>query len=110
MTASESAGYDGVVGRARAVCTSCSLMTVYGDLEKSIFAITDLRDKLQGYFRVASVQHYLVIDPDKRLVIHHSRGQDEVVATRIVTAGGIALEPPGLRVAIADFFESPAQA
>jgi len=73
-------------------------------------AITDLRDKLQGYFRVASVQHYLVIDPDKRLVIHHSRGQDEVVATRIVTAGDIALEPPGLRVAIADFFESPAQA
>ena len=36
-------------------------------------AITDLRDKLQGYFRVASIHHYLVIDPDKRLIIYHSR-------------------------------------
>ena len=67
-------------------------------------AITDLRDKLQGYFRVASIQHYLVIDPDKRLVIHHRRGPDDVVATRIVTAGKILLDPPGLSLAVADFF------
>lgn len=72
-------------------------------------AITDLRDKLQGYFRVASVQHYLVIDPDKRLVIHHTRGHDDVVSTRIITAGQIALDPPGLLLAVADFF-APASA
>ena len=67
-------------------------------------AITDLRDKLQGYFRVASIQHYLVIDPDKRLVIHHSRGHDDVVTTRIATAGQIGLDPPGLTLTVADFF------
>jgi Uma2 family endonuclease len=67
-------------------------------------AITGLRDKLQGYFRVASIQHYLVIDPDKRQVIHHSRGHDDVVATRIVTAGQIALDPPGLTLSVTDFF------
>ncbi len=67
-------------------------------------AITDLRDKLQGYFRVASVQHYLIIDPDKRLVIHHMRGRDDAVSTRIVTAGQIILDPPGLSLAVSDFF------
>jgi Uma2 family endonuclease len=70
-------------------------------------AITDLRDKLQGYFRVASIQHYLVVDPDKRLVIHHTRGKDDVVGTRIITSGPIVLDPPGLTIAIADFFGPP---
>ena len=50
-------------------------------------AMTDLRDKLQGYFQVASIQHYLIVDPDKRLVIHHARGQGDVVGTRILTEG-----------------------
>ncbi len=67
-------------------------------------ALTDLRDKLQGYFRVASIHHYLVIDPDKRLVIHHTRGHDDVVGTRIVTTSQIALDPPGLYMTVADFF------
>jgi Uma2 family endonuclease len=67
-------------------------------------AITDLRDKLQGYFRVPSVHHYLVIDPDKRLVIHHTRGHDDLVGTRIVTMGQITLDPPGLSLPVSDFF------
>ncbi|HTP93165.1 MAG TPA: Uma2 family endonuclease [Xanthobacteraceae bacterium] len=71
-------------------------------------AITDLRDKLQGYFRVPSILHYLIIDPDKRLVIHHARGRDDTVATRIVTSGQITLEPPGLSLAVADLFAQPA--
>jgi Uma2 family endonuclease len=69
-------------------------------------AMTDLRDKLQGYFRVASIQHYLVVDPDKRLVIHHTRGKDDAVSTRIVTSGQLTLDPPGLTLAVADFFVS----
>jgi len=69
-------------------------------------AMTDLRDKLLGYFRVASVQHYLIIDPDKRLVIHHARGKDDVVSTRFLTAGQIALDPPGLALSVADLFAS----
>jgi len=67
-------------------------------------AMTDLRDKLQGYFRLSSIDHYLIVDPDKRLVIHHARGQDDVVTTRIVTSGEIALDPPGLSVPVAAFF------
>jgi Uma2 family endonuclease len=71
-------------------------------------AITDLRDKLQGYFRIPSIAHYLVIDPDKRLVIHHTREHDDVIGTRIVTSGSVALDPPGLGLSVADFFASTA--
>jgi Uma2 family endonuclease len=67
-------------------------------------AMTDLRDKLQGYFRVESIQHYLIVDPDKRLVIHHARGQDDVVSTRILSEGIIGLDPPGLMLSVAVFF------
>src|SRR5580700_450760 len=67
-------------------------------------AMTDLRDKLQGYFRVASIQHYLIIDPDKRIVIHHSRAQGGVLGTQIVSSGAMTLNPPGLTVSVADFF------
>lgn len=72
-------------------------------------AITDLRDKLQGYFRVASVRHYLILDPDKRLVIHHARGENDVISTRILNEGSIALDPPGLSLSIAELFQ-PARA
>jgi Uma2 family endonuclease len=67
-------------------------------------ALKDLRDKLQGYFRVPSVQHYLIADPDTRVVIHHARGHDDVVATRIVSEGSILLDPPGLTLALAAIF------
>ncbi len=68
-------------------------------------AATDPRDKLQGYFRVPSIMHYVIIDSDKRLVIHHTRGRDEVIGTRIVTSGPLTLDPPGLALSVADFFD-----
>jgi Uma2 family endonuclease len=68
-------------------------------------ATTDLRDKLQGYFRVPSVHHYLVVDPDKHLVIHHARGED-AIATRIFTDGSIRLEPLGLELPFSELFPS----
>ena len=65
-------------------------------------AATDLRDKLQGSFRVPSVQHYLIVDPDKRLVIHHARGEADVVATRFISEGSISLDPPGIELQVRD--------
>jgi Uma2 family endonuclease len=67
-------------------------------------AATDLRDKLVGYFRVPSIRHYLVVDPDKRLVIHHARGEADVVATHIVSDGVLRLDPPAIELAVADLF------
>ena len=70
----------------------------------------DLGEKLRGYFSVPSIQHYLVVHPDQRMVVVHSRPPSGsidagVLLTRIVTAGNIVLDPPGLDIAIADLFE-----
>jgi Uma2 family endonuclease len=60
--------------------------------------------KLAGYFRVPSVAHYLIVDPDKPLVLHHARGSGDTILTHVVTQGAIELEPPGLAVALANIY------
>jgi Uma2 family endonuclease len=60
--------------------------------------------KLVGYFRLPSVQHYLIVDPTQPVVIHHSRGTDAIV-TRIITEGRIALDPPGLELDLAEVYD-----
>jgi Uma2 family endonuclease len=67
-------------------------------------AMQDLRDKLQSHFRVPSIRHYLIVDPDKRLIIHHARGDGDVIATRIVSDGVLSLDPPGIELMAADLF------
>ena len=64
----------------------------------------DMRDKLDGYFRLSSIEHYLILDPEERLVIHHTRGQGDVRGTRIVHSGELRLDPPGIIVDVADLF------
>jgi Uma2 family endonuclease len=64
----------------------------------------DASAKLAGYFRVPSVAHYLIVDPNKPLVLHHARGSADMVLTHIVTHGTIELDPPGLAVALADIY------
>lgn len=58
-------------------------------------ALYDLRDKLAGYFLVPGIMHYLIVDPDTRIVIHHRRSE-RAIETAIATAGTITLDPPGL--------------
>lgn len=65
---------------------------------------TDTSAKLIGYFKLASVAHYLVIDPDARTVMHHIRGADGAVAARALDQGTLTLDPPGLTVVVADLF------
>jgi len=64
----------------------------------------DASAKLAGYFRVPSVQHYLIVDPDRRLVIHHARGEADVIATRIVREGKLRLDPPGIDLQVQEIF------
>lgn len=56
--------------------------------------------KLAGYFQVPSVQHYLMIEPDGGPVIHHRRQPDGTILTRIIAAGEIAFDPPGIRIMV----------
>ncbi len=66
----------------------------------------DAQIKLAGYFRLPSVMHYLVVDPDKPLVLHHARNGDGTILTRIVNEGAINLDPPGIEIAVADFYSA----
>ena len=59
--------------------------------------------KLDGYFSLKSVEHYLIVDPDRRVMIHHKRGAD-AIETRILREGLLRLEPPGLEAEVAAFF------
>jgi Uma2 family endonuclease len=60
--------------------------------------------KLAGYFRVPSVAHYLIVDPDQPLIIHHARGNHDAILTHIVREGAITLDPPGLSLALGDIY------
>jgi Uma2 family endonuclease len=66
----------------------------------------DATIKLAGYFRLPSIMHYLIIDPDKPLVLHHARNADGTILTRIATEGNILLDPPGVEIAVADIYSA----
>lgn len=66
----------------------------------------DLTRNVAGYFYVASVRHYLVVDPDDPLVVHYERVADGVVVCHILTEGAAKMDPPGLDLSL--FEISPA--
>jgi len=63
----------------------------------------DRRRKLADYFRLPSVAHYVIVDPDEVLVIHHQR-QGADVLTRLLRDGTIRLDPPGIEVTVAEIY------
>jgi Uma2 family endonuclease len=65
----------------------------------------DTGAKLDDYFRLPSVRHYLIVKSESRTVIHHVRKVDGGIETRIVTGGPLDLDPPGVSVTIESFFE-----
>ena len=67
----------------------------------------DAHEKLLGYFTVASIHHYLIVDADKRCVVHHRRGAGDLIETRIVHTGLISLDPPGLSLPVEAMFAEP---
>jgi Uma2 family endonuclease len=62
----------------------------------------DTGDKLVEYFSIASIRHYLIVNPYKRVVVHHARNDLGTIETRIVSGGTLDLTPPGVAVAAAD--------
>jgi Uma2 family endonuclease len=67
---------------------------------------SDTGEKLSEYFSVASIRHYLIVNPFRKLVIHHARLDGGKIETRIVDVGEIDLSPPGISVSVAEIFES----
>jgi Uma2 family endonuclease len=63
--------------------------------------------KLSGYFSLPSVEHYLILDPDRRVVIHQKRGASDAIETRVLSEGSVKLDPPGFEVAVEALFPPP---
>jgi Uma2 family endonuclease len=64
----------------------------------------DAGAKLANYFRLPSVRHYLLLRTERPTVIHHRRGEDGAISTRVVTSGELALDPPGLTLELAQIY------
>ena len=73
-------------------------------------AYRDIGVKLAGYFSLPSVHHYLIVDPDKPLLIHHARGDGDLIATRILSDGALRLDPPGLDLLVEDLLAESGEA
>jgi Uma2 family endonuclease len=58
----------------------------------------DSGSKLEGYFRLPSVRHYLIVTVQNRAVIHHHRDDSGTITTRIIRDGTIRLDPPGIEL------------
>jgi Uma2 family endonuclease len=67
-------------------------------------AADDHGPKLDGYFSIPSIEHYLILDADRRVMIWHKRGRDGAIETRILREGTLRLDPPGLEAAVRGFF------
>jgi Uma2 family endonuclease len=61
--------------------------------------------KLASYFLLPSLRHYLIVDTDKRVVIHHHRGAEGRIEVRVLHDGPLTLDPPGLAIDIRDIFD-----
>lgn len=70
-------------------------------------AAIDHGRKLSGYFSLASVEHYLILDPDRRVVIHHKRGGGDAIETRVLSEGAVKLDPPGFEISVESLFSPP---
>lgn len=62
--------------------------------------------KLEDYFTLPSLEHYLIVDPDRARLVHHKRGAGNCVEPHIVTGPRLHLDPPGLDVDLAEVLAS----
>jgi Uma2 family endonuclease len=63
----------------------------------------DSGDKLADYFRVPSIQHYLIGRSKRREIIHHARSGNHIVS-RTIDTGSIYMDPPGISIAVAEVY------
>lgn len=64
----------------------------------------DRATKLRAYFKLPSVQHYLIVWPEEQRIVRHSRTQNDQIATQVFTSGEIRPDPPGPTVTVEEFY------
>ena len=62
----------------------------------------DTGDKLVEYFSVPSIRHYLIVNPTKKVVVHHARDENGGIATRILNGGQLDIAPPGIALPVSE--------
>jgi Uma2 family endonuclease len=66
--------------------------------------LAGVNDKVEFYGGIASVQHYLVIEQDRRRIVYHGRGPSGGLEPRIFREGAIELDLPDIRLAVDDLY------
>ncbi|MEO8714967.1 MAG: Uma2 family endonuclease [Acetobacteraceae bacterium] len=66
-------------------------------------AYIDSSLKLADYVRLPSVRHDLMVNTEKRVVVHHERDAAGAISTKIIHDGVVRLDPPGIE--LAEIFE-----
>ncbi len=61
----------------------------------------DTGSKLEDYFRLPSLRHYLIVKTENRVIIHRARDAAGTITTHIIRDGVLALDPPGLVLELA---------
>jgi len=65
---------------------------------------SDTNAKLDGYFKIPSVQHYLIVISQGNHVVHYRRDENGNHQANLIHGGRISLDPPGLEVEVSAFF------
>lgn len=65
----------------------------------------DSGEKLADYFRVPSIEHYLIVRARRQEIIHHWRSGDNIVS-RAFEVGVIRLDPPGIELDLAEIYRA----
>jgi len=58
----------------------------------------DTGAKLEDYFRLPSVRHYVIIKTENHAIIHHRRDASGTISTQILREGWLRLDPPGIEL------------
>ena len=61
--------------------------------------------KLKGYMSLPSMHHILIIDADAKFILHHKRVSTAKFETVSLNDGILRLDPPGIDIPVADFFD-----
>ena len=65
----------------------------------------ELTVKLAGYFKVPSIEHYVIADWEAAELIHYRREGAGIAPPVILREGELRLDPPGIGIALADVFK-----
>lgn len=76
--------------------TRCNDPVIVVEVTSPSMSQTDFTAKLLDYAEITTLAHYIIVDLERRAVIHHARAEGGGFATTLHRAGDVRLDPPGL--------------